>query len=289
MNTLVHKAFATDVPIRAAAIVCTDLIDDVFLNQNLGSLAALCQGRCLIGAALMAAQLKDGHAISVRLQGDGPLRELYAEALYEGVIRGYVGNPAAMLAAEQPIRIGDGIGKGLLKVSINTPYRNEPQLGTVDIATGEIGDDLAHYFFQSQQTRTIVALGTHLNDVGRVDAAGGVLVEILEHVPESAITQLEHNVRHAPAITEMILGGASASEIMATFMDGIDYTEFVHPHPWRYECKCSDERVRRVLRMLGATDRQELVEKGEPAKVQCELCGKEYVVSHDELVQIARQ
>lgn len=280
------KAIANNIPVRAAAIVCSDLVDEICLNQKLGSLASIAQGRCIVGASLMAAQLKEGHAVTLSFKGDGPLKHLYAEAHHDGVVRGYVGNPSAMLDNDQPLRIGDGIGKGILTVTINTHYRKEPQLGSVDIQTGEIGDDLAHYFYQSQQTSTIVALASHINSAGRVDAAGGVLVELLQDVKEDTIKQLELNVKETQNLTDMILSGGNAKDLISSYLNGLDYTQVEHPHRWHYSCKCSVERVHNMFTLIDVNEIKELISKNKDAEITCELCGKVYTVTLDDLKKI---
>ena len=279
-QTKIIKCYTEDLAVRASSVISTELVRDICAIHDTYPLASVALGRLLTGTALMASQLNDGQSVSVRLDGNGPLGQLYADATFEGGVRAYCQNPQAglPLTDDGHLNIRQAVGQGIVAVTRNLPHQRQPQLGIVPISTGEIAEDLAHYLQQSHQIPSIVSLAVSLDKEGNVTAAGGVLIELIPGAPESVISALEEKLKKATPLSQKILAGESALDILKSYLHDSPIKHMEHDHPLVYSCRCSMERVERTLSMMGKATLAEIVLKGEPTEVKCEFCGKRYTV-----------
>jgi len=283
----VHKFLTKDLTVRAAGVVATRVVDEMRSIQNTYPIATVAVGRTMVAALLMASHLKQGQALSLYFQGNGPLGRVFAEATYEGQVRGYCNNPQYQVPIEgDQIKTGPAIGIGLLTVTHHLPFSSEPHRGSVIIRTGEIGDDIAYYLDQSHQIPSVVSLGVHVNPYGLVEAAGGVLIELMPGYTEETVEKIEKRVKQAPSVSKRILEGATAEDLVRDFLADFELMELEHPYPISYQCRCSYERVSRSLVLLGTEELDQLIAKNEPAEVSCQFCGRRYQVAQEDLVKI---
>ena len=283
----VHKFLTEDLTVRVASVIATQVVDEMRSIQNSYPISTVAVGRAMVGSILMASHLKHGQELSLYFQGNGPVGRVFAQANYEGQVRGYSNNPQYTVPLEgEKILIGPAIGIGLLTVTHHLPTGNTPHRGTVIIRTGEVGDDIAFYLQQSHQIPSVVALGVHLTQYGLVEAAGGVLIELMPGHTEEVLSQLEESVRKAPSISKLILEGATAEDLARAYLGDMKLMELDHPHPISYSCRCTYERVLRSMMLLGLEDIDAFIEKKEPVEVSCEFCGRKYSVTEADLVKL---
>lgn len=283
----VHKFLTSDMTVRAASVIATGVVDEMRSIQNSFPVATVAIGRSMVGALLMASHLKNGQELSLYFQGNGPLSRIFAEATFEGNVRAFSMNSHLEIPVDgDNIRVGHAIGIGLLTVTHHLPTGDEPYRGTVIIRTGEIGDDIAFYLHQSHQIPSVVALGVHLNAYGKVEAAGGVLIELMPGHDDSTIAAIEERVKKAPGISKMILEGASPEDLVKTYLGDFKLTELPHPHPISYKCRCSYDRALRSVMLLGVEDLDRMIAEEKPAEIGCEFCGRKYMIETPELEKI---
>ena len=283
----VHKFLIEELTIRAAGVVATQVVEEMRSIQNTYPIPTVAVGRAMVGSLLMASHLKHSQQLSLYWQGNGPLQTIFAEANYEGQVRGYTVNPQFNVPIEGgKILVGPSIGIGLLTVTHHLPSGGEPHRGTVIIRTGEIGDDIAFYLDQSHQIPSVVALGVHLDTYGRVQAAGGVLIELMPGVSEETIKALEARVQSVPSISKLILDGASAEDLVRQYLADFKLVEMEHDFPIAYHCQCSMDRVSRSVALLGLSEIDQILAEGQPLKVTCEFCGRRYELAKEELGKI---
>jgi molecular chaperone Hsp33 len=286
-STRVHKFLTEDLTVRAAAVIATSVVDEMRSIQNAYPIPSTAVGRSMIAALLMASHLKQGQELSLYFQGNGPLGRVFAEATFEGQVRGYCNHPNLQLPIEgDGLSIGSAIGIGLLTVTHHLPTGNAPHRGTVIIRTGEVGDDVAYYLEQSHQIHSVVALGVHLNPYGLVDAAGGVLIELMPGHEEETVALIEKRIKSAPTISKRILEGASPEDLVKDYLGDFKLMELDHPYPVAYQCRCSLERVLRSVALLGIEEIDLAVAEKKPLDVTCEFCGRHYLVDETELTKL---
>lgn len=284
----VHRFYTEDLTVRASYVETTQLCGSVSEIHSSFPIATILLGRLLTGATLLASQLWEGQSLSLRVESNGPIGQLYAESSYEGKVRAYVTHPHLDLPpnAEGHFDLKGAVGGGLLVVNRNVPFQRHPQMGIVPIVCGEISKDLAFYLEQSQQTPSVVSLTVTLDSSGKVIASGGVLLEVIAGAPESIIGELERKTSLAPPLSKMILDKRTPKEIVSQYTHSTQLKDVDHPYFLSYSCRCSIQRVEHTLSLMGRGTLSEMVLKGEAVQVKCEFCGKQYEVEINQVRQL---
>ncbi|MEZ0393172.1 MAG: Hsp33 family molecular chaperone HslO [Pseudobdellovibrionaceae bacterium] len=284
----VHRFVTNDLTVRVAAVDATAVVAEMQNIQNSAPLATIGVGRAMVGALLMSSQLKDGQEVGILLKGNGPLGSLYGQASYEGHVRGYCPHPSYFPPHEEDaLNLRKAIGFGHLTVSRQQPYQRQPFFGTVEMASGEVGDDIAHYLHQSHQIRSLVSLGVLLDPKGKVRSAGGVLLEVMPGVEETVVERIQENAdSYKENVSQELSKGKSLMDLVSVYLKGIPFGEISHDFPIQYFCPCTQERVISSLGTLGLSDLQEMIEAQETTEVTCQMCGRKYSVSVEELKEL---
>ncbi|MCX6127406.1 MAG: Hsp33 family molecular chaperone HslO [Proteobacteria bacterium] len=247
-------------------------------------------GRALTGAILMASVLRDRQVIGLHFKGDGALGSVYAEASYEGESRGWCDRPEADLPLKDGgFDIAGGVGLGFLYVTRSQPFEKAPHVSTVQLVSGEIGEDLAFYLHQSLQIPSVIALGAATDAHGKLEASGGVVLELMPGAPESVIAHLEKQVAAARPLSALLKEGAGASALLHNFTGLIRMNSIPHEHVIRYTCRCSIDRVERSLTLVGPDSLKELIADPYDAEVRCEFCGRSYTVTRTRLQEMVNE
>lgn len=226
----VRKFLSKDGCLRASIVDATKICGEVCLAAGTMPIATTFLGRTVVGAILLSSQNKDQSWVQLTFDGNGPLENVWARAHFEGLVGGNCRNPAAFLPLKNGrIDVSGAIGIGLLHVDISqrggSPYR-----GTVHIAAGEVGDDIAFYLDQSQQTPSVVSVGVHMDRNGHIDAAGGILIELMPGHTEDHIKQLEENLKKVSGPSELILNGGKVDDFVQQYLAAIDLEELENPY-----------------------------------------------------------
>ena len=254
----------------------TDLVAEACRRHDVGPTAAAALGRALTGAVLLAALLKDEQSVMLRFEGNGPLGKIITEAGYSGWARGYVANPRA----EVPLRNGKidvaaGLGRaGFLTVTKDIGMEKKYG-GTVQLFTGEIGEDIAYYLSESEQIPSAIGLGVHLQPNGSIAAAGGFLVQSLPPADEELIAAIERQINGLASVTEMLREGKSPADILAILFAAIPH-QFTTSTQLTYTCSCSREKMERAVFSLGNAEINYLLNSDSGVEVQCEFCRDSY-------------
>lgn len=290
-NERVHRFVSKDLTLRIAVVDATEVVRHMQTLQKTAPLPTVAVGRSMVGALLMAANLKDGQQVGLLFKGSGYLQSVYAEASYSGQVRGYTPNPQWQPENyDKGLSLRDAMGIGLLTVARHQPFQKQPFHGTVEMISGEIGEDIAHYLHQSHQIRSVVSLGVYLDPNGQVEKAGGVLIEVMPGVEEAIVDLIQKNYEDKkPNISKMLLDGAGPADLIKPFMEGIPFEELEHEQGLEYFCPCTKERVVRALEVLGEDELQDMVEKNEEVHVTCQVCGRPYDLSVGEVKVVKEQ
>lgn len=284
----VHRFVSNDFAVRIASVNATEVVQRMQQLQQTRPLPTVAVGRAMVGAILMASNLKDGQEIGILIQGEGPLSRVYAQADFQGRVRGYVNVPHYEPTTYTPsLSLKEAIGGGMLSVVRHQPFQLHPYQGTVPLVSGEVGDDLAFYLHQSQQIRSVISLGVFLDTYGRVEAAGGVIVEVMPGVEDNIIDQVEANQKKASReISKMIRENKSPLELVQPYLEGIPFTEIPHDYPVEYSCPCTEERVKNALTILGIEELDDMLAKQETTHIVCQMCGRPYEFSLEDIQSV---
>ncbi|MDZ4677495.1 MAG: Hsp33 family molecular chaperone HslO [Oligoflexia bacterium] len=284
-KTVIERFISDDGTVVASSVIATSVIEEARMIHNTMPVASAALGRALIGAGLLATFMKENGRIALYFKGDGPLGNLFAEGSSDGSVRGFVNNPQIHVPSKNgKLNVGEGIGKGMLSVATSLPHEKQPYTGTVEIQSGEIGEDIAYYLLQSQQVPSIVALGVFVEPDNSVSAAGGTIVQVMPGVKDETLGLLEKRVKEMKTVTEQIRAGASTSDLAFEILEDLKFRKLDQTFSFHYSCQCSSVRVERSLLLLGSKELQELVDKKESTEVRCDFCGRKYSVDLDTLI-----
>ncbi|MBQ2410659.1 Hsp33 family molecular chaperone HslO [Anaerovibrio slackiae] len=273
--------------VRVYAAVTTDLVNEAIRRHDCYPVAAAALGRTMTGALLLAANLKNKEALTVNIRGDGPLKNITADAVPEGFVRGYVADPHVELPLNDrgKLDVGGGVGQGLVTVTRFTGLR-EPMRGSSEIVTGEIAEDLTNYLYVSEQTPSSIGLGVLVDTDFSAKAAGGFIIQPMPDADEETISRLEENLQKLRPVTTMIDEGKDAREIILEIMNGFEM-EFLTTTDLAFRCQCSKERLEDVLLNLNHDDMESLIADGQ-AEVCCHFCGEKYHFTREELQHLLK-
>ena len=265
------------------ACVTTGLVEEARRIHGTSRTASAALGRALTGGLLMGALLKRGQRIALKFEGNGPLKKILVEADPEGTVRGFAGFPRAEVPLrDEKLNVSGALGsQGLLTV-IKDLGLKEPYQGVVKLLTGEIAEDIACYYAESEQIPSAMGLGVFVNLDGRVSAAGGFLVQSLPPSEEKVIHLLIENIRRIPTVTELFRQGKTPEDILTEVFAGVPYYPLGR-RELSFQCRCSRQRIEKVLISLGAAELQKLIDEQGWAEVTCEFCRSKYDFAKGEL------
>ncbi len=268
--------------IRVLAAVTTNLVNEACGRHGTTPTASAALGRALTGALLLGRTYKDLEFITLRFDCKGELGGITAEASGQGTVRGYVKNPLAEAPsnASGKLDVSAIVGSGMLYVireaGREIGFAKEPYQSSVPIVSGEIAEDIAHYLATSEQINSAISLGVFVEpEQGRISAAGGFLVQVMPGADEKTVAAIETIVAVSPHVTEMILSGADAREMMSMVFGDLPF-ELMETHPVEFRCKCSYERAISIVSMLGAEEVAEMLAEDKGADLTCHFCGTNY-------------
>ena len=277
------KATAEDVRVYAA--ITTGLVGEVAKRHRCSMLGTAALGRVMTGALLMAANLKNKECLTIKVQGDGPLGKIVADASADGAVRGYIAHPEVELPLTNgKLSVGQGVGRGFISVTRFTGLK-EPVTGTCEIFSGEIAEDLTRYLFQSEQTPSSVGLGVLVGKNGEVEAAGGFIVQPMPGASEETLSRLENTIATIRPVSAMAKDGFSAWEIASEVLCGFSDIHILSETELAFRCQCSRNRTEEILATLRKEDLERLIEDGK-AEVCCDFCGEKYHFTKEELLAI---
>ncbi len=276
-----------------ARFFCINSLDIVAKAQEIHkcsstSIAAL--GRLLTAGAMMGADLK-GSANLLTLKIDSPkslIKTILVTADNKGNVKGYVGNPLADLPLNpntKKLDVGGIVGQGELRV-IKDLGLKEPYVGISPIITGEIGDDLAYYFYNSEQIPSIVGVGVLVNQDLSIKQAGGFIIQLLPDATEEFITKLEEKLPSLTSVTELLDKGYTPEDIIKYIFEDVEEFQIMEKNEVKYSCNCDRERYYKALITLGKEELEHLFEKEDTFTTECHFCEKRYVFSKEDFKEI---
>src|SRR5687768_8998300 len=284
------RASACDGLVRAFAVDSTALVNELHNRQGTDPAVTAALGRLATGALLFGAMLKeDDQLVTLRVKGNGPAGVLLASATGGGDVRGLVGNPRPDIAQSKngKLNVSGAVGsEGKLTVTRDLGMKH-PYVSTVDLVSGEIGEDLAEYLARSEQVPSAVGIGVLVQPDGTVEAAGGYIVQLMPGVDDAEAARIEAIINELPHPTAMLRSGDTPEAIIARiFGDGF---ELLGSRPVRFHCPCSMERVERAIVLLGEEAIDETIEQSKTCgdtEVICQFCAEAYYLGRAELEQL---
>ena len=290
MNDQLVRAMTKDGFVKAVAVTTKTLTERARQIHKTLPTATAALGRLLAAASMMGNMQKvDDGSITLQVKGGGPLGTLLAVSDAAGNVRGWVEHPQISLLEKYrgKLDVGTAVGNDGTLTVIRDLRMKDPYIGSVQLVSGEIAEDITQYFAQSEQTPTACALGVLIDTDQSVRAAGGYLVQLLPGAPDDVIDRLEAGVQAAGAATAMLDGGLDAAGMLQKVLSGFE-VEILETQPIEYRCYCTRRRVESTLISLGKDELEQVVRDGETLHVDCQFCDHVYDFTPQDVAALLR-
>lgn len=284
------RATAASGGIRVVGVISTRLTEVARQRHGLSYVATAALGRTMAAGLLLASSMKRSQSrVNIRVRGDGPLGGILVDAGLDGTVRGYVDNPTVELPPNTlgKLDVGRAVGaQGYLYVVRDVGY-GYPYSSTVELVSGEIGDDLTHYLASSEQTPSALVLGVFVGARG-VEAAGGLLLQILPRAAEDQgmVALLEQRLGALTGFTPLLRAQKSLPQIFQDLVGDMGLEMLPETQLVQFHCPCSLDRMLGALKMLGEAELQDMIEKDNGAEATCHFCNQVYHTNGDQLAQL---
>ena len=286
---------------RVYMAITTEMVEKAHELHGTSPLATHLLGRALTGTGLMGLMLREpGFKVTLQFKGDGPAQQVLCTAGSDGSVKGFIANPLVDIPAREDGSpdVGGALGIGVLTCIRDTGMK-EPYVGKIDFVTGEVADDMTAYFWISEQQQTSVSLGVKLDENAEVQAAGGMIIQMLPDATEECISALEKWLPEMPKISELAdkvsrdADGRSVESVMeeylrAAFLGMPDEFQIMPLDTLDigWKCDCSEERLEQVVKSLGAKEINDIIEQDGQAELTCQFCGKSYHFDKEHLERL---
>ena len=285
------RAMTRDGFVKAVAVTTTDIVERARQIHKTLPTATAALGRLLSAASMMGNMQKvENGSITLQVKGGGPLGTVLAVSDAEGNVRGYVQHPQISLMEKYKgkLDVGGAVGTDGMLTVIRDLQMKEPYIGSVELVSGEIAEDIASYFVQSEQCPTACALGVLVDVDQHVRAAGGYIIQLLPGAPDETIDRIEAGIEKAGAVTNLLDKGMSAQELLETVLADLDL-EILETSPVAYKCYCDRDRVTATLISLGRKELKQIVEDRETIHIECQFCDTIYDFTPEEIAEILEE
>ena len=290
-NSTILRAMTRDGSARILVINSRKIVNDMIGFHNTSPTASAALGRLMTATSMIGTMLpEDGDSVTVSIQGDGEAGRLLAVGDYFGNVKGYIQNPMVNppKKANGKLDVGAAIGAGTISF-VKSVGAIEPQIGTIELVSGEIAEDIATYFAKSEQIPTVLSLGVLVDTDYSCLASGGVLIQLMPFPDEATVDLIERNAAGLVNISRLFAKGMTNEEIMDIAMQDIPYDIF-DTIEVGYKCDCSARRMQENIKSLGKAEilkmLDEQVAEGKPRELTavCRFCNSEYTFTEGDLV-----
>jgi molecular chaperone Hsp33 len=290
-KSTILRAMTRDGSARVLVINSKEIVNDAIRYHKTSPTASAALGRLVTATSVIGTMLpENGDTVTISIQGDGEAGRLLAVGDYFGNVKGYIQNPLAN-PPKKPngkLDVGAAIGEGTISF-VKSVGNIEPQIGTIELVSGEIAEDIATYFAKSEQIPTVLSLGVLVDTDYSCLASGGVLIQLMPFPDEETVDLIERNAADLVNISRYFAAGKTNEEIMEIAMRDIPFDIF-DTIEVEYKCDCSAKRMREKIKSLGKAeilkmlDEQEAEGKPRELTAVCRCCNSEYTFTEKELV-----
>ena len=288
MKDYLVRGMSMDGFVKAVAIRSTEMVRRGAQIHKTSVNATAAFGRALTACSMMGnmQKVEDG-SMTLQIKGGGPIGSIVCVSDATGNVRGYVYEPNVPLVEKYPgkLDVGATVGTDGTLTVIRDLQMKEPYVGSVELVSGEIGDDVTAYFAQSEQTPTACALGVLVDVDQSVKVAGGYILQLLPGAPEETVDALEKGIKRAGAVTAMLEQGMTPEDILGQVCGDLGIV-FMETTEVSYKCYCDRNRVTAALLSLGKKELTEIYEEGKTFPVECQFCDTVYEYTPEDIAQL---
>lgn len=291
MKDYLVRGMTMDGFVKVMAIRSTEIVRRGAQIQGTTPNATAAFGRALTAASMMGnLQKVENGSMTLQIRGGGPIGTITVVSDPQGNVRGCVTEPKVPLVEKYPgkLDVGATVGTDGTITVIRDLQMKEPYIGSTQLVSGEIGDDVTAYFVQSEQIPTACALGVLVDRDRSVKVAGGYLLQLLPGAPEEVVSALEAGIQRAGAVTPMLEQGMTPEDILGQVCGDLGVV-FLETTEVCYRCYCSRERVESALISLGRKELNEIREEGKTFPVECQFCDAVYEFNPGDIAELLKK
>lgn len=291
MKDYLVRGMSMDGFVKVAALRSTNLVQRGASIHKTTPNATAAFGRCLTAASMMGNMQKvDNGSMTLQVRGGGPIGTITVVSDAVGNVRGCVTEPNVPLVEKYPgkLDVGATVGTDGTLTVIRDLQMKEPYIGSVQLVSGEIGDDVTAYFVQSEQVPTACALGVLVDRDHSVKVAGGYLIQLLPGAPDEIIDKLEAGIQRAGAVTPMLESGMTPEDILGQVCGDLGVV-FMETVPVSYKCYCTRDRVEQALISLGREELGDIAREGKAFPVECQFCDTVYTFTPEDIQELLKK
>ncbi|MEX2784027.1 Hsp33 family molecular chaperone HslO [Streptococcus sp. H49] len=280
------KTISENGAFRAYVLDCTETVQTAQQKHHTLASSTLALGRALIANQILAANQKGDSQVTLKIIGDGSLGHIISVADSKGNVKGYIQNTRIDLkkTADGQVIVGPLMGRGHFVVITDYGTGN-PYTSTTPLISGEIGEDLAYYFTESEQTPSAVGLNVLLDQDDQVQVAGGFMLQALPGAPEADIARFEKRIQNMPAISSLLASENHIEALLAALYEDDAYKRLAETE-LRFNCDCSQQRFKNALSALATTELQQMLQEDRGAEITCQFCGQHYIFTEKDLEEM---
>ena len=285
------RGMSMDGFVKVVAIRSTEMVRRGAEIQGTTPNATAAFGRALTAASMMGNMQKvENGSMTLQIRGGGPIGTITVVSDAEGNVRGTVTEPRVPLVEKYPgkLDVGATVGTDGTLTVIRDLQMKEPYIGSTELVSGEIGDDVTAYFAQSEQTPTACALGVLVDRDRSVKVAGGYLVQLLPGAPDEVIDKLEAGIQRADAVTAMLDNGLTPEDILGQVCGDLGVV-FMETTEVAYKCYCDRDRVTAALISLGREELTQIRDEGNAFPVECQFCDTVYSFTPEDIEELLKK
>ena len=290
MNDYIVRGMTMDGFVKLTAIRSTNMVAEAARIHDTTANATAAFGRALTAASMLGNMQKvENGSMTMQIKADGPISGIVCVSDAVGNTRGYVLEPHVPLIEKHPgkLDIGATVGTDGTLTIIRDLQMKEPYIGSIELISGEIGDDVTAYCVQSEQVPTACALGVLVDRDQSVKVAGGYLIQLLPGAPDDIIDKIEAGIKRAGAVTAMLEAGMTPEDILGQVCGELGVL-FMGTQEVSYKCYCTRERMEAALISLGRKELTEIMEDGEDVNMTCQFCDTIHSFTPDDIREILK-
>ena len=287
MSDRIIRATAADSMIRAFVADTRELVNTAYTKHHTSPVVTAALGRLLTAGAIMGiTQKSESDLLTIKIDGSGPIGHIMVTADYQGRVKGYSAENIVdiPLKPNGKLDVSGALGVGVLTV-IKDMGLKEPYVGTTELVSGEIAEDITYYYMASEQVPSSVGLGVLVDKDYTVKQAGGFMIQLMPFASDEVIDKLEENLSKVTSVTNMFEEGLSPEDILNRLLEGLE-PEIVDEIVPEFYCSCSKERVSNALASLSKEELQSMIDDGENINVHCDFCNSDYDFTPEELREL---
>ena len=285
MSDRLVRAISKDGYVKVVAVSTRELTERARQIHKTTPVVTAALGRTLAAASMMGNALKgEGASLTLQIKADGPIGRILAVSDPAGNVRGTVDNPHVdiPLRPDGKLDVGGAVGMDGMLTVIRDLNMKEPYVGSVGLLGGEIAEDLAAYFVESEQIPTACGLGVLVDRDQSVLAAGGYIIQLLPGASEDIITMVEGGIMAAGPVTTLLSEDDDPESLIRRVMSDFEL-DILETSPIEYRCYCSRERMEKALISLGVEEMDALIAEQGSAELTCQFCDNVQTFTREDL------